>query len=136
MARAYDLVDISRAKEDFADFLGQFGTPIYRRYFTSASSHPYYGTQNYGVSTTVSFNAGWRYVTAEDYRLITAGRAKVGDAIAYIPSGVEGADTRDEFYVKGASSNEYFNVSWKQQNMVGSQVVFYECGLTMARGRR
>jgi hypothetical protein len=130
----HDWVDIGRVKADFDDFLNEFGTPIYRRYFTSASTHTYYGTKTYGVSTTVSFTGAWRYVTAEDYRLIVAGRVAVGDAVAIVPSGVTDILKDDEWWIKGIS--DHFNVTWKQDNLIGSQIAFYEVGLAMGRGRR
>lgn len=128
-------VDIDRVKSDFDDFLHEFGCPIYHRAFGSASTHPYYGTQTYGTSTITSFPGVWRYVTADDYRIIAAGRCNVGDAVAIIPSnaGIT-ISQKDEYYLKGQT--DYFNASWKQDNIIGSQVAFYECGLTVARGRR
>lgn len=130
----FDWVDIDRVKADFSEFLGQFGCPIYHRYFGSASTDPHFGNINYGTSTVESFVGAWRYVTAEDYRLITAGRVALGDAVAIIPSGVVTLSKTDEFYLKG--STDYFNMTWKQDSIVGSQIAFYELGLRMARGRR
>lgn len=134
---AHDYVDIARVRADFDDLLNTIGTPVYQRAFGSASTHIYYGggAKTYGTSTITSFTGGWRYVTAQDYRLIEAGRVAVGDVVMYIPSGIVTIADTDEYYLKG-SPTDYFNLGWKQDQLVGSQICFYECGLTKARGKR
>jgi len=134
---AHDYIDIDRVKDDFDDFLSTFGAPIYRKNFTSASTNPYYGTITYGVSTIESFTGMWRYVTAEDYRLILPGRAEVGDAVILIPSSVGIMSKTDEYWLKGFSeTTDFFNITSYRPHLVGSQVAFYEAVLRRAKGKR
>jgi hypothetical protein len=82
----------------------------------------------------VSFPGAWRNITVDDYRLIAGGRVTVGDAVCVVPSGVTSIRQTDEWWLKNGSN--FFNVTYKQDQMVGSQIAFYEVGLTVGRGRR